>query len=91
MEFDCCTIYDETIFNAMKKLYSEHGYKLPQIVFWNVNHLSYQVPVTKDEKGAVLVSGFSKNLFNYFIQAGSTPLEFMKSVLDSERYRCLSA
>lgn len=91
MEFDYCTIYDETIFNAMKKLYSEHGYKLPQIVFWNVNHLSYQVPVTKDEKGAVLVSGFSKNLFNYCIQAGSTPLEFMKSVLDSERYSCLSA
>ena len=91
MEFDCCTIYNETIFNAMKKLYSEHGYELPQIIFWNVNHLSYQVPVTKDEEGAVLISGFSKNLFNYCVQAGSTPLKFMKSVLDGERYSCLSA
>lgn len=91
MEFDCCTEYNETIFHAMKKLYSENGYELPQIVFWNVNHLSYQLPVTKDEEGAVLVSGFSKNLFNFCVKAGSTPLEFMKSIIDSERYSCLSA
>lgn len=92
MEFDECSNYDMTVYECMKELYAENGYTIPQIIFWNVNTLSCQFPVRKDETGTVMISGYSPNLFRLCcFERDITPLKFMTNVLDSPRYSVISA
>ena len=63
--------FDEAVDNAelsnfenAKKKFEEKGYKLPDIVFWNVASRNKQQPVTKNEEGVVLVSGCTPRLFS---------------------------
>lgn len=92
MEFDCCIMggNDLTLFAAMKKKYSQHGYKLPDIVFWNVNSRSENFPVSMSETGAALVSGFSPAIFDMIAGGEISPEFVMNSVINSERYRQIS-
>ena len=62
MEFDeatCCAPSDERLFTTIGKKYANSGYKLPRLVFWNVNSRTRTIPVTQNENGVALVSGFS--------------------------------
>ena len=69
MEFDSCTRdADMTNFEYAKELYKKYGYKLPKIVFWNVQSRNRQVPVKKNEQGVVLVSGNSPQIFSMVIR-----------------------
>lgn len=84
---------DVSVFQNMKALYKENGYKLPDIIFWNVNGRYQTFPVTKHETGAVTVSGFSKNIFK-IVQNNDfefNPEAFMLNVLNSERYKNIKA
>ncbi len=95
MEFDYCT--DDasvTNFEYAKKLFEKAGYKLPEIVFWNVESRNRKQPVTKNEQGVILVSGCTPRLFS-MIAGGAvsdmTPYQFMLEVLESERYEKIAA
>ena len=76
----------ETNYEYIKKIYSDAGVKLPQLVFWNVAARGNNLPVQKDENGTILVSGFSINTLKLICQ-GCTPEQFMLNVLYSDRYR----
>lgn len=92
MEFDSCTRdADMTNFEYAKELYKKYGYKLPKIVFWNVQSRNRQVPVKKNEQGVVLVSGNSPQIFSMVIRDKTDPYEFMMSVIGSERYAQVKA
>ena len=87
MEFDRCTEHAElTNFEYAKKLFEAHGYQLPQVVFWNVQSRNRQLPVNMNERGVVLVSGCSSRIFSMVLEGKYDPVEFMKTVLLSERY-----
>ena len=95
MEFDCCAEDASlTNFEYAKKLFEDAGYKLPEIVFWNVASRNKQQPVTKNEQGVLLVSGCTPRLFS-MIANGSismeTPYKFMMEILESERYEKITA
>lgn len=90
-EFDIHKGTDKTIFQFMKDKFKKAGYKLPIIVYWNVESRNKQYPVRKDETGAVLVSGCSPAVFRYALNLQMTPEKFMRSVLDDERYRGITA
>ncbi len=75
----------------MKEEYKKYGYALPQIVFWNVHSFNQQYPVTENDKGTVLVSGASPNIFKLCMSNEITPYSLMMKVLDSERYAVISA
>ena len=85
--------FDEAVDNAelsnfenAKKKFEEKGYKLPDIVFWNVASRNKQQPVTKNEEGVVLVSGCTPKLFSMVASGEMNPLVFMMEVIESERY-----
>lgn len=81
-----------TFFDRMSKRYEEAGYKMPQLVFWNVNAERATFHASKNDAGASLVSGFSVNVFKQVIECiGSTPYELMMSILESERYKDIVA
>ena len=92
MEFDSCTRdSDMTNFEYAKRLYREHGYELPEIVFWNVASRHRQQAVTKNEAGVALVSGCSQHMFDLAVAGKLTPATVMSEILGSERYAKITA
>lgn len=91
MEFNVCSRNASmSNFEYARLLYAQHGYRLPDLVFWNVQSRNSQQPVTRDERGVALVSGYTPRLFEQVI-TGSTPYDMMLQVLNGERYRALCA
>ncbi len=93
MQFDYCVVggNDEPLFREMKKLYNKHGYKLPEIVFWNVSSRSDAIPVNRSETGAALVSGYTAAVFNMVMSGEISPETVMNDILSSERYADITA
>lgn len=90
MEWDWCSSDASlTNFEYAKKIFEEQGYKLPTLVFWNVQSRNQQQPVTKDETGTLLVSGCSQRIFSMVITNNLNPYAFMLETLNNERYNCI--
>ena len=81
-----------TFFDAMKQRYEAAGYKMPQVIFWNVNAKNPTFHASKSDRGVSLVSGYSVNIFKQAMEKiDSTPLELMMEILTSERYKDIAA
>lgn len=53
-----------------------YGFKLPRIVYWNIDAYSYgNTPVRSDERGVVMLSGSSTNAIQALYHVNETPLE----------------
>lgn len=92
MEFDICAEdASVTNFKNAQKKYEEHGYKLPDIIFWNVASRNRQQPVTQNEQGVALVSGVTPRIFSMIAGEGFSPYAFMMEILNSERYAGIAA
>ena len=91
MEFDCQVSgkKDEVMFESFAKEYEANGYKLPKLVFWNVNSRTNTVPITKNDNGVILISGFSKNLMEMVMSSESDPYKALVKVLSTDRYSCV--
>ena len=91
MEFDCAD-RNFTNFHTIQNKFNDAGYILPKLIFWNVASRGQQAPVTKDERGVYLVSGYSPSIFQKAINAVAvTPIEMMLEVLNCERYNQLDS
>ena len=87
MEFDMAVENAElSNFENAKKKFEEKGYKLPNIVFWNVASRNKQQPVTQNDNGVILVSGCTPRLFSMVASSEVNPRVFMMEVIESERY-----
>ena len=76
-----------TNFDTIRVKYAAAGYKLPQLVFWNVQSRHDQQPVTANDKGVILVSGCSPSTFKFVMENKSPdPYSMMLEVLNSPRY-----
>ena len=92
MEFNSATGYNRcnaTLFNTIAKKYAAHGYKLPRLVFWNVNSRTGTIPVKENDLGVALVSGFSVNIVNMVMSNKLDPYECLLDVLNVERYQAI--
>lgn len=89
MQFDSCTKYDDSAIQMIKRKYHEAGYKMPQVVFWNLRAVGGQSPVKMDERNSALVSGFSPSIMATVLGADPeefTPWNIMLKTIMSERY-----
>lgn len=78
-----------TTFEKARRLYAEHGLKLPRIVFWNLRNTGRDAfPVVENESGMCLLSGPSPSLLNSLMQGKElTPHCVLKeAVLENSRY-----
>lgn len=92
MEFDSCVQNaSSTVFDNAKVAYARFGYKLPQIVFWNVASRNRQQPVTMNDRGVALVSGCTPRIFSMVMDDELSPYDYMMSVIGSERYAAIAA
>jgi hypothetical protein len=68
--------------------YVAAGYEMPAIIFWNINSYG-NVPVSFDESGTALVSGFSPSIMKSILSAdleNMTPEAIMRKTIMSDRY-----
>ncbi|MBO3356277.1 DUF2828 family protein [Clostridium perfringens] len=82
---------DKTLFANLKNRFESNGYKMPNLVFWNVDSRNDNIPMTMNENGVQLVSGANPILFetllnNEFVGA----YEIMMKEIGKERYNCIT-
>lgn len=92
MEFDYCVTggNNETVFETMRKRFARCGYRLPDVIFWNVASRQQNIPVSRTETGAALVSGASPAIFDMVIGGEITPENIMNRIIEGERYAKVS-
>lgn len=93
MEFDACATDNngrrgkkKKLFEIISQRYEEAGYKLPRLVFWNVNSRTKTIPLTENDCGVALVSGFSANIAKMVMSSELDPFKCLLEVLNSSRY-----
>jgi hypothetical protein len=101
MEFDRCATSnskdywnrrpDQRLFKVIAKKYEDAGYKLPRLVFWNVNSRTGTIPVKENDLGVALVSGFSTNICKMVMSGNTDPYECLLETLNSKRYDAVEA
>jgi hypothetical protein len=80
-----------SVFRVIRAKYEAAGYKLPALVFWNVDARNNQVPATMDDSGVQLVSGCSPALFTSLISGKDlSAIDLMMHVLNDERYNSVT-
>ncbi|TVU08369.1 hypothetical protein EJB05_41772, partial [Eragrostis curvula] len=94
MEFDEASSRPwETDHEAITRKFTEAGYgdAVPEIVFWNLRD-SESVPVTAEQKGVALVSGFSKNMVKLFLDGEgiASPRAVMEKAISGPEYQALA-
>lgn len=74
----------ETLMEGIARKWSECGYKMPHLIFWNVDARQNNIPMLGN--GPIsYVSGFSPSIFQT-IMTGKSGYELMMEKLNSERY-----
>lgn len=100
MEFNHCAVVgdgrygnrpNQRLFDVIAKKYADAGYKMPRLVFWNVNSRTGTIPVKENELGVALVSGFSVNIVKMVMSGKTDPFECLLEALNSERYAPVEA
>lgn len=92
MEFDCCARFSNgryvstKLFKEIESRYIEAGYKLPRLIFWNINSITNTIPVRENDLGVTLVSGFSVNVMNMVMNGELDPYKCLVKELNKERY-----
>jgi hypothetical protein len=73
-------------YEIIEAKYRNSGYKMPTLIFWNVNGRKENVPATKDDRVG-LVSGFSPAILKSILSGKiKSPTQLMLETIDSERY-----
>jgi hypothetical protein len=89
MQFDYCVRNDDSALQMIKRKYHEAGYKMPQVIFWNLTARAENTPVKTNDKGVALVSGFSPAIMAVVLGADPeefTPYNMMLRTIMNDRY-----
>jgi hypothetical protein len=94
MQFDMAMGAENNVthFNLVRERYEKAGVEMPQIVFWNLRGETKDFPVAFDQRGVVLMSGYSPALLTSLLEGNDiTPLSIVLNVINSSRYHLVTA
>ena len=84
--------WNPTAQQMIEKMYAESGYKMPKIVYWNLQSRNGGVPVGFDTDGTALISGFSPSIMQSVLGSEDfNPFSIMEKTIMSERYEKVTA
>jgi len=88
MQFNEASGNRQTNWEAVKQMYGRAGYRLPELVFWNVNGTTGDFPVQHNEEGVALVAGYNKAILKS-VMTGEvvSPYQIMRETIDAPRYQ----
>lgn len=79
-----------TNFDEIDEKYKRSNYTRPEIVFWNVNGLSTDFPVTTDKNGTCLISGASPSILKSITKTKElNSYSVLRETLDDKRYQTI--
>ena len=87
MQIDAATrtygnnVKPETMMETMRKVWANHGYKIPKLVYWNVN--AVKSTFLDNDPNVTYISGFSPVIFEQ-LMTGKTGYDLMMEVLNKE-------
>lgn len=81
---DVSNARSKTVFQDAKDKFEAEGYKLPSVIFWNLRDTASSFPVTKDENGVALISGYSAEVLKVIMKDPEdiNPIRMMMTVLE---------
>ena len=83
-----------TFTDEMAARFAEAGYKMPTLIYWNVDSRNNIYHADATNPYVKFVSGHSPSVFKALCETNAkTPTELMTEVLDSDRYKpiCLGS
>jgi len=87
MEFDEANGGSFTAQEMIRHQYENVGYKMPDIIYWNIQSRNSNFPVRFDEKGTALISGLSPSILKSILGGEEVnPLKIMEETLNKPRY-----
>ena len=86
MEFDYGSS-NIPLFKEIELEYKSYGYELPRLIFWNVNSRTGTIPLKENDRGVVLLSGFSTNVVKMAMSGELDPYACLIKTLYSDRYK----
>lgn len=90
MEFNIATDHKQTAHDMAQQQYRDAGYDFPNVVFWNLNATRGNVPVTINDSGVALVSGFSPSILKSVLKAENMdPVSIMLDTINAPRYQTI--
>ena len=88
-EFETVTIDEaNSDLENIKMEWNNAGYKMPQIIFWNLNARQNRIPAIGE--GFSYVSGFSSSMIDCIL-SGKDGYDLMLDKLNSDRYKAVTA
>ena len=78
---------DKALFDVIRNRWEAFGYQLPRLVFWNVCSRTGTIPLTTNDRGVALVSGFSPNIADMVMSGELDPYKCLVTKLMSDRYK----
>jgi hypothetical protein len=90
MQFNTCSDNsNSSAFAIIKREYETAGYNVPKLVFWNLN-ASGSFPVSFNQDGVALVSGFSPSIMTQLLKGENlSPEGLMLKTVMSDRYKVI--
>ena len=92
MEFDVGTSYrhsnTKTLMEKIREKWARYGYRMPKIIYWNVDARQNNIPEDIGVGDISFVSGMSPSIFDTIL-SGKTGLELMMEKLNSPRYEVI--
>lgn len=89
-QFDrACTNSNHTAFEMIKEKYRVSGYEMPMLIFWNLNASGNSTPVTFNQDGVALVSGFSPSIMKSVLSGKMNPIDMMMDAINKPIYEPL--
>jgi hypothetical protein len=81
----------ETNHQMIERKYLTNGYKMPQIIYWNLRGDTIDFPVNAKQFNVICISGYSPSILNAILNGKEpNPGEIVKNILDHERYERVS-
>jgi hypothetical protein len=80
--------WNPTAQQMIRKMYDDAGYEMPGVIYWNIQSRGANIPVSFNETGTALVSGFSPAIMTSLIKGAIvSPEQIMDLTIMSERYK----
>jgi hypothetical protein len=92
MQFDSAThtsanSKSQTAMEVVKSAYTDAGYIVPNVIFWNLLMADSGVPISHHDHGGTLVSGFSPSMMkSVLVGQTMTPFDTMMLTIGDDRY-----
>jgi hypothetical protein len=84
--------WNPTAQQMIRQMYQDAGYKMPAVIYWNIQSRGNNIPVSFNETGTALVSGFSPAILKSLLMGEIiSPAQIMDLTLLSPRYEQIKA